>query len=119
MKPKTYIIDIDGTLIKHQGKGIRFQLYPSDGTVLEAAARVLNTLEQQGHHIVLMTARPEAFRDLTVQQLRGAYFVYHQLIMGVTSGERIIVNDTKPDDSPSCSAVVVKRNDGISCLLSE
>jgi hypothetical protein len=65
-----------------------------------------------GAHIVLVTARPEVFRELLVKSLHAHGLVYHQLVMGVTSGERVLVNDQKLSGK-AATAIEMTRNSNI------
>ena len=56
-----------------------------------------------------MTARKESARNKTEKDLELLGIPYDQLIMGVTSGRRVIVNDklTKNSESRACSVDVI------------
>ena len=80
--------------------------------------KILDEMEKEGHHIILMTARPESLRQELESCLRHHGIFWHQLIMGVTSGMRIVINDMKPDNEVSCQAWCILRNRGLgSCEL--
>jgi len=66
-----------------------------------------------GHIIILTTARPEGIRSFTENQLHSYGIIYNQLIMGVTSGERIVINDNKPEGDITARAISLERNQGI------
>ena len=65
-------------------------------TLLPYTQQFVNKLSEDGHFIILTTARWESQRPQTVEMLEEFNFKYHQLIMGIGSGERIVVNDIKP-----------------------
>ncbi len=97
-KPRTLFIDIDGTILKHLH---RF----SDvaGTTPELLPGVLakvNEWDSHGHQIVFCTARKESARAITEQQLRILGLCWDQLIMGLTSGPRVLVNDRLSEEAP-------------------
>jgi hypothetical protein len=69
-------------------------------------AQKLNDLYNDGHVIILTTARPEPLRQQTMQQLSQTGIVYHQLVMGCSAGPRIVVNDNY------CFAIKTERNSG-------
>ena len=41
---------------------------------------------------------------------------YDQLIMGIGGGQRVLINDLKPDGSLTAGAINLNRNQGISNL---
>jgi len=55
--------------------------------------------------IVLVTARPETYREETMKQLVKAGVCFHQLVMGVTNGMRVLIDDK------CCEAREVKTNE--------
>jgi len=116
-KPKTYFIDIDGCLFQHYGEGPSNQWF-SEPSLLGGAKNFLDTLESKGHYIVLVTARKEKYRQELERMLRSKELIYDQLIMGITSGERVIINDSKSGNT-SCSAITVTRNEGLKKCLAE
>ena len=77
---KTYCFDIDGTLCEQQTKDYsRARPFP------ERLAKV-NSLFEQGHKIVLFTARGSRsgidWTEATLVQLTSWGLLYHELIMG-------------------------------------
>lgn len=116
-RPSTYFIDIDGTILEHKGSGASWQ-WLSDAKALPGAVQFLNDLESLGHHIVLVTGRPEHYRSTLVKLLANHGIVYHQLVMGITSGMRIIINDRKPDMPESCIAFSIPRNGDLTEAMS-
>tara|TARA_Y100000592_G_scaffold28506_1_gene45351 strand:+ start:37554 stop:37913 length:360 start_codon:yes stop_codon:yes gene_type:complete len=108
---KTYIIDLDGTVIKHQPPAERH--LPMEA--LNNSVDSLHTIVKEGHKIILMTARPLCCYADTVAGLHslGIDEVFDQIIFGVGSGERVVVNDLKPEsDTPTAKCVNLKRNKG-------
>lgn len=90
-KPKTIFCDIDGTLVKHAH---RFSdLKDIEPVLLPGVREKFNQWDSQGHKIILCTARKESAREMTESHLRMLGLCWDQLIMGVTSGQRILIND--------------------------
>ena len=112
MRPKTHFVDIDGCIFGHRNEGASRQWH-DDLVLLPGVITELERWEKAGDHIVLTTARPEGLRSCLVHQLQTTGVIYHQLVMGVTSGHRIIYNDIKPEGGISCSAVNLVRNQGL------
>lgn len=117
-KAQTIFCDLDGVLIQHRG-GASTQWFCTTELVQDADQQ-LNRLEKAGCHIVLVTARPEHMRVKLVELLQDLCLPYHQLVMGITSGERWIVNDSKPNTPlgkiATAFAATVLRNDSKSLV---
>lgn len=90
-KPKTIFCDIDGTLVKHAH---RFSdLKDTEPILLPGVREKFNQWDSQGHKIILCTARKESAREMTESHLRTLGLCWDTLIMGVTSGQRVLIND--------------------------
>ena len=90
-KPKTIFCDIDGTLVKHAH---RFSdLKDTEPILLPGVREKFNQWDSQGHKIILCTARKESAREMTESHLRMLGLCWDTLIMGVTSGQRVLIND--------------------------
>lgn len=101
---KTWIFDLDGTLLKHNG-------YRLDGhdTFLEGAKEFLLQLPKEDM-IVILTSRSEEEREKTEQFLKGHQIRYNSILFEAPYGERILINDKKPSGLETAIAVNVKRN---------
>lgn len=109
---KTLFIDIDGCLIKHKGNLSKQIL--EEPELLSGVIEKLNLWESEGHKIILTTGRKESMRNITELQLQKVGIFYDQLIMGLNRGERIIINDNKPDTNmKTASAIEIIRNTGL------
>jgi uncharacterized HAD superfamily protein len=109
---KTLFIDIDGTLIKHRGNQTDTILEKPE--LLPGVIEKLNEWEAQGHKIILTTGRKESLRKMTEKELFKFGIFYDQLIMGLPRGERIVINDKKPDNNiTTASAIEIERNEGL------
>jgi len=90
-KPKTIFCDIDGTILQHCH---RFSdLKDTEPKILPGVLKKFNQWDSQGHKIILCTARKESARGMTESHLRQLGLCWDTLLMGVTSGERILIND--------------------------
>lgn len=90
-KPKTVICDIDGTILKHVH---RFsEIVETTPQLLPGVIDKINQWDSQGHKIILMTARKESAREITEKHLKSLGLCWDQLVMGVTSGKRVLIND--------------------------
>ena len=111
-KQLTIFCDIDGTLVEHKNH--------SDCEVDKAVmCRGFQKIEQyrnQGHHIILTTARSEKYRKDVEPYLKELGIPYDQLVMGLPAGPRVLINDRKPAKPFTKQAVSfeIPRNKGIS-----
>jgi hypothetical protein len=115
-RPKTIFCDIDGTLIKHHGNLTKAMLNP--GELLDGTIETLNVWEKKGYKIILTTGRKESMRSSTEKLLFDLGIFYDLLIMGIGGGERVLINDRKPDsDFDTCFAYNLTRNVGVKDLI--
>ena len=100
----TWILDIDGTIVKHNG-------YKIDGvdTLLDGAAEFLAGIPE-GDMIIFVTSRAEEYRGLTVDFLRKNHIRYDHIIFGAPYGERILINDRKTSGLDMSVAVNTERD---------
>lgn len=90
-KPKTIFCDIDGTILKHKH---RFSEIPnSEPNLLPGVIEKINEWDSFGHKIIFVTARKESAREITEKHLKQLGLCWDLLVMGVTSGQRILIND--------------------------
>lgn len=115
-RPKTIFCDIDGTLVKHDSPlktikpGYKLKLLP--GTLEK-----ITEWDRKCYRIILTTGRREGARIETEKQLREAGIIYDQLIMGISGGTRVLINDKKPDGfTETAFAYNLIRNEGIKNL---
>ena len=102
--PKTWLIDIDGTLLKHNG-------YLLDGadTLLDGVKEFFNTLPKEDK-VILLTARKEADLFILGKFLKEKGIYFHQIIGDLPTGERILINDIKPSGLKTAYAINKKRD---------
>ena len=100
----TWILDLDGTVLKHNG-------YKLDGidTLLPGALDFLLAIPK-GDMVIFLTSRPACYATQTEEFLTGHGISYSQIIYGAPYGERILINDDKPTGLKSALAVRKKRN---------
>ena len=106
----TIFCDLDGTVIVHEDSPSTMGI-----KVLDGATQKLREWKEEGYYIVLSTARNSLNREYLESQLLRNNIVYDELIMDLSSGPRVVINDRKPSEflRPSARAFEVKRNDGI------
>jgi hydroxymethylpyrimidine pyrophosphatase-like HAD family hydrolase len=90
-KPKTIFCDIDGTIIKHAHMFSEISKHKSEA--LAGVVAKFNEWDAKGHKVILTTARKESARQGTEKALEELGLSWDLLIMGVTSGTRVLIND--------------------------
>lgn len=86
----TWIFDLDGTIVKHNG-------YKIDGydTLLEGAKEFLEQIPEKDM-IIFLTSRTDEVMQQTKMFLHNNEIRYDIIINNAPYGERILVNDMKP-----------------------
>ena len=102
---KTWILDVDGTLVKHNG-------YKIDGcdTLLDGVKEFFETLSPDDK-VVLLTARKEEHLSALKDFLAKNNIRYDFLLTDMPMGERILVNDRKPSGLDMSFAINKNRDD--------
>ena len=112
MKPKTIFCDIDGTLLFHYGDIVKNFTY--DPKLLTNTIESIKQWEKLNYKIILITGRKECLRSITENQLLKLGIIYDQLLMGITNGDRIIINDKKLNGiNNTAFAINLVRNKGL------
>lgn len=102
--PKTWILDLDGTIVKHNG-------YKLDGedSLLDGAEELLAQIRDDDM-VVFVTSRKCEYKDMTEAFLRKNHIRYDHIIFEAPYGERILVNDRKPSGLEMAIAVNTTRD---------
>lgn len=109
----TWILDLDGTIVKHNG-------YKIDGvdTFLPGSKEFLSSLPDKDM-VIFLTSRKEEYREITEQFLKENNIRYDHIIFGVPYGERILINDDKPSGLKMSVAISGDRDAGIIPIIVE
>jgi len=101
---KVWILDLDGTIVKHNG-------YKLDGfdTLLEGAKEFLDSINEKDL-IIFITARTDEYQTITYQFLNQNNIRYHSVIFNAPYGERILINDRKPLGLNTAIAINTERD---------
>lgn len=86
----TWLLDLDGTIVKHNG-------YKIDGydTLLEGAKAFLDSIPPDDM-VIFITARKIEYKTATEEFLKKNQIRYNHIIFEAPYGERVLINDNKP-----------------------
>ena len=103
--PKTWILDVDGTIVKHNG-------YKLDGvdTLLEGVKDFFSSIDENDK-VIFLTSRTGDYLESLVSFLKKNNIKYDKIITDVPMGERILVNDRKPSGLQTAYCVNKKRDE--------
>ena len=109
----TWILDLDGTIVKHNG-------YKTDGedSLLPGAREFLASLPEQDM-VVFMTSRSDLYKERTESFLKAHGIRYDHIIFNLPYGERILVNDNKPGGLVMGYALNRKRDSDFEIIVEE
>lgn len=101
---KTWLLDLDGTIVKHNG-------YITDGvdTFLDGAEKFLRSIPDTDT-ILFVTSRDERYKAVTERFLKEHQIRYREIIYGLPYGERILINDQKPSGLQMSYAINTERD---------
>lgn len=104
---KTWIFDIDGTLLKHNG-------YLQDNEeILNGVKNFFKNNIEKEDFVLLLTARNEKYRKVTEDFLLKNEINYNLIIYGLPCGERIIFNDKKETGLKTAYSINLERDLGL------
>lgn len=114
-RPKTFFIDIDGTILVQGDKWESGKVADErEFKETPGSVRKINKLYTDGHMIILTTARAEPYRLRTESQLERIGLQYHKLIMSLPTGQRVLINDRKPEEEiDTAIAINLDRDVGL------
>jgi hypothetical protein len=102
--PKTWVFDVDGTIVEHNG-------YLKDGDkLLNGVKDFFNNNIKDRDIVILLTSRKECYiKDLKIFLLQNNIRFNH-LIYDLPFGERILFNDKKPSGLKTAFAINLNRD---------
>ncbi len=88
---KTWIFDLDGTIVKHNG-------YKIDGvdTLLDGVKDFFENTISINDLVIFVTSRKTEYKEMTEKFLIDNGIRFDHIIYEAPYGERFIVNDSKP-----------------------
>ena len=109
----TWILDLDGTIVKHNG-------YKTDGedSLLPGASAFLKSIPDKDM-IIFLTSRTEEYKEQTIHFLEANQIRFNHIIFNVPYGERILINDKKPSGLNVAIAVNVYRDSNCKIVFKE
>lgn len=101
---KTWVLDLDGTIVKHNG-------YKINGydEFLDGAKEFLNNIPEDDM-IIFVTSRKDEYKDITIEFLEKNKVRYNNIIFNAPYGERILINDRKPSGLDMSIAINTNRD---------
>ena len=106
---KTWIFDLDGTLVEHNG------YKNGDDHWLPGALELLKVIPETDY-ILILTAREKEAREKTEIFLKKYGIRYNDIKFEMPMGERILLNDSKPSGLRMSHSVECNRNEGLADL---
>lgn len=102
----TWILDIDGTLVIHNG-------HLKGGDILLDGVKEFFENIPKEDKIILLTARKEQYLENLKEFLAKNNIRYDYLLTDMPMGERILVNDEKPSGLKTAFAINKKRDEAL------
>ena len=103
--PHTWFIDLDGTMLSHNGH------LTGDDVILPGVNELWNTIPEDDY-IVITSGREEKYLESTLDFLKKHNLRFNAALFGLPLGERIIINDIKPGGLKTAISWNVERNKG-------
>ncbi len=102
----TWIFDLDGTLVVHNG-------YKFGGDILLDGVKDFFDKIPAEDFILILTARKSEYKTETVEFLKSVGLRYDKIIFDLPNGERILINDKKPEGLLTSHSVNLNRDAGL------
>jgi NLI interacting factor-like phosphatase. len=100
---KTWIFDLDGTLVLHNGH------IDGKDILLPGVKEFFKKIPEEDY-ILILTARDEKFKVQIESFFKKENIRYNHIIYNIPVGERILFNDRKPSGLQMAYAVNLNRN---------
>jgi hypothetical protein len=101
----TWFFDLDGTIFKHNSN------LENKDELLQGVQELWSIIPKNDC-IIIVTGRDKKFKEISLKILKDNNLRYDYAIFGLPLGERIIINDTKPNGLKTALAWNIERNEG-------
>lgn len=117
--PKTYFIDIDGTIVPNLTMEDLEKYSKVDNYIQELLPGVKKFFSSLHKYdvVIFTTARGSEFKNMTERTLKHNNIKYHKLIMDLPTGQRFLINDTVNMFYQKAVAINVLRNHGFGNVI--
>ncbi len=102
--PKTWVFDIDGTIVKHNGYKTE-----SRDTLLPGVQEFFSKIPEEDK-IIFFTSRTEEYRETTIRFLKENRIRFDHILFDMPMGERILINDRKATGLDTAVSINIDRN---------
>ncbi len=107
----TWFIDIDGTILKHNG-----YIDKNKDKILQGVKKFFSKIPKKDK-VILTTSRKNKYKKRTIQFLKKNKIKFDNIIFNLPYGERILINDIKPNNRLKTSVSInVIRDKGLTNL---
>lgn len=104
--PKTWIFDLDGTLLEHNG-------YKFGGDKVLSGVEEFFKKISENDYVIILTARKEEEFQETVEFLKKHNIRFDKILFNIPIGERVLFNDRKPSGLDMAFAINLDRDMGL------
>ena len=104
--PKTWILDLDGTILVHNG-------YKNGGDRILPGVKEFFDKIPETDYILILTARKEEVLESSIKFLKDNGIRYNEILADIPFGERILLNDMKDSGLKTAYAINLKRDEGL------
>lgn len=104
----TWFIDLDGTILKHNG-----YINANKDTLLDGVKDFFKKIPSKDF-IIITTSRDKKNSKKTLNFLKKMNIRFNKIIFDLPYGERILLNDIKPKNNlKTAISINIKRNSGL------
>ena len=104
---------MDGTIVSHNGykKG--------KDSLLDGVSDFFKKNINVDDIVIITTSRQKKYKNQTIKFLKENEISYNYIIFDLPYGERILINDNKPDGTETTKCISLERNLGLQNIFVE